>query len=54
MARTVPPAIRYGPAAVLGERHAISGLRVGGVFTGGNVDAGMFARVLDSKGNGAS
>lgn len=33
-------------AAVLRERHSIAGQRVGVVFTGGNVDATVFARVL--------
>jgi threonine dehydratase len=42
-----------GLAAVLKERQGIAGMRVGTVFTGGNVDAGAFARVLASKGNGS-
>jgi threonine dehydratase len=39
-----------GLAAVLRERGAVSGLRVGTVFTGGNVDAESFARVLRDGG----
>jgi threonine dehydratase len=35
-----------GLAAVLRERTAVAGKRVGVVLTGGNVDAGTFARVL--------
>jgi threonine dehydratase len=35
-----------GLAAVLRERGAVSGRRVGTVLTGGNVDAESFARVL--------
>jgi threonine dehydratase len=35
-----------GLAAVLRERDSVAGKRVGVVFTGGNVDAAVFARVL--------
>lgn len=35
-----------GLAAVLRERESVAGKRVGVVFTGGNVDAAVFARVL--------
>jgi threonine dehydratase len=35
-----------GLAAVLREREAVSGKRIGVVLSGGNVDAGSFARVL--------
>ena len=35
-----------GLAAVLADREALKGKRVGVVFTGGNIDAGTFARVL--------
>jgi threonine dehydratase len=38
-----------GLAAVLRERGALARRRVGIVFTGGNVDAGTFARVLGSR-----
>lgn len=37
-----------GLAAVLREREGVAGMRVGTVLTGGNVDAGAFARVLGS------
>jgi threonine dehydratase len=37
-----------GLAAVLRERESLAGKRVGVVFTGGNVDAAVFARVLVS------
>ena len=37
-----------GLAAVLRDRQGVSGMRVGTVFTGGNVDATTFARVLGS------
>lgn len=37
-----------GLAAILKERSQIAGQRVGVVFTGGNVDAAIFARVLAS------
>jgi len=40
-----------GLAAVLRERESVAGLHVGVVLTGGNVDAGVFARVL-SAGSG--
>ncbi|HMD61088.1 MAG TPA: threonine dehydratase [Opitutaceae bacterium] len=36
-------------AAVLGEREAVAGRRVGAVFTGGNVDAETFAGVLAGR-----
>jgi threonine dehydratase len=39
-----------GLAAVLRERERVAGQRVGVVFTGGNVDAAVFARVLASAG----
>jgi len=42
-----------GLAAVLREREAVSGRRIGTVLTGGNVDAGSFARVL-REGEGLS
>jgi threonine dehydratase len=42
-----------GLAAVLKESRRVAGRRVGTVFTGGNVDAGAFSRVLGSKGQGA-
>jgi threonine dehydratase len=35
-----------GLAAVLRERNAVNGRRIGVVFTGGNVDSSKFARVL--------
>ena len=35
-----------GLAAVLQERERLAGRRVGVMFTGGNVDAKVFARVL--------
>ena len=35
-----------GLAAVLQDRAAVAGKRIGLVFTGGNVDAAVFARVL--------
>jgi threonine dehydratase len=35
-----------GLAAVLQDGGAVAGRRVGVLFTGGNVDAGAFARVL--------
>jgi len=35
-----------GLAAVLQERDAVAGKRIGVIFTGGNVDAAVFARVL--------
>jgi threonine dehydratase len=35
-----------GLAAILQERAAVAGQRIGVVFTGGNVDAAVFARVL--------
>jgi|CZKI01.1.fsa_nt_gi threonine dehydratase len=38
-----------GLAAVLREREAVAGRRVGTVFTGGNVDAETFARVLGGE-----
>jgi threonine dehydratase len=38
-----------GLAGVLRERESLSGKRVGVVFTGGNVDAAVFARVLGSN-----
>jgi threonine dehydratase len=38
-----------GLAAVLRERESLAGLRVGIVFTGGNVDATVFARVLAQR-----
>jgi threonine dehydratase len=38
-----------GLAAVLREKGSLAGLRVGTVFTGGNVDADVFARVLAGK-----
>jgi len=38
-----------GLAAVLRERDALAGQRVGVVFTGGNVDAGVFAAVLAGR-----
>lgn len=37
-----------GLAAVLREHHSVAGKRIGVVFTGGNVDASAFARVLGS------
>jgi threonine dehydratase len=37
-----------GLAAVLREREAVGGRRIGVVFTGGNVDAAAFARVLSA------
>jgi threonine dehydratase len=37
-----------GLAAVLKDRKRVAGRRVGTVLTGGNVDAGAFARVLES------
>jgi threonine dehydratase len=43
-----------GLAAVLKERQEIAGMRVGTVLTGGNVDAGAFARVLGAEGHGPS
>lgn len=38
-----------GLAAVLREREAVAGRRVGVVFTGGNIDAAVFARVLGAE-----
>ncbi len=38
-----------GIAALLGERAAISGRRVGAVLSGGNVDAEAFAQVLEGR-----
>ncbi len=38
-----------GLAAVLQERGVLAGMSVGTVFTGGNVDAGTFARVLGGQ-----
>ena len=38
-----------GLAAVLGESAAVRGKRIGVVFTGGNVDAATFARVLAAR-----
>jgi threonine dehydratase len=38
-----------GLAAVLQDRAAVAGKRIGVVFTGGNVDANVFARVLDAS-----
>jgi threonine dehydratase len=35
-----------GLAAVLNERENVAGRKVGTIFTGGNVDAGTFARIL--------
>jgi threonine dehydratase len=37
-----------GLAAILREREAVGGRRIGVVFTGGNVDAATFARVLSA------
>jgi threonine dehydratase len=39
-----------GLAAVLQDRDRVSGKRVGLVFTGGNVDAAIFARILAASG----
>ncbi|HEY5228286.1 MAG TPA: pyridoxal-phosphate dependent enzyme, partial [Opitutaceae bacterium] len=39
-----------GLAAVLGDRAAVAGKRVGVILTGGNVDALVFARVLAAGG----
>jgi threonine dehydratase len=42
-----------GLAAVLRDRATVSGRRVGVILTGGNVDAGVFARVLAAGGASA-
>ena len=39
-----------GLAAILRERATVAGKRIGVVFTGGNVDAAIFARVLAAGG----
>lgn len=46
---TAEGAAGAGLAAVLRERDAVAGRRVGVVLTGGNVDAAVFARVLASE-----
>ena len=43
-----------GLAGVLRERDSLAGKRVGLVFTGGNVDAAVFARVLAAGAGGSS